>query len=141
MEGMRLRVFLFFREAQCHSLNVNLVLGNRPIMMNEICPVCQSALSIGYRAWHWLCESCGYEKANGQPIINLHSAHQINEDIREKGLRALRVSNFKKLLISIKSLKPDGGRLLDVGCGHGWFLETANNDFTVLGVEPDRDHT
>ena len=108
-------------------------------MSNEICPVCQSELSAGYRSWHLLCKSCGYEKANLQPTINLHSAHQlIDEDARETGLRDLRISNFKKLLRSIKSLNPSGGRLIDVGCAHGWFLETAINDFDVFGLEPDK---
>ncbi|MHB1331618.1 MAG: class I SAM-dependent methyltransferase [Sulfuriferula sp.] len=108
-------------------------------MFREICPVCQSELCVGYRPWHFLCKSCGYEKANLQSTINLYSAHQlIDEDARESGLRELRVSNFKTLLTSIKSLKPSGGRLLDVGCAHGWFLDTAKNDFDVFGLEPDK---
>lgn len=108
-------------------------------MSKEICPVCQSELSAGYCSWHLFCKSCGYEKANLQPTINLHSAHQlIDEDARETGLRELRINNFNKLLMSIKSLKPNKGRLLDVGCAHGWFLETARNDFEVLGLEPDK---
>lgn len=108
-------------------------------MFSEICPVCKSALSAGYYSWHLQCKSCGYEKADLQPTINLHSAHQLlDENAREAGLRDLRISNFKKLLTSIKSLKPSRGRLLDVGCAHGWFLETVKNDFEVLGVEPDK---
>ena len=108
-------------------------------MTKEICPVCQSELSTGYQLWHLLCKECCYEKANLQSAINLHSAHQlIDEDAREIGLRKLRISNFKKLLISIKSHKPNGGRLLDVGSAHGWFIDTAINDFDVLGLEPDR---
>lgn len=108
-------------------------------MSKEICPACKSELSNGYCSWHSLCKICNYEKANLQPTINLHSAHQlIDEDARETGLRDLRISNFKKLLKSIKSLKPNGGRLIDVGCAHGWFLETAINDFDVFGLEPDK---
>ena len=109
------------------------------VILNEICPVCQSELSVGYRSWHFLCKSCGYEKTNLQPTINLHSAHQlIDEGARETGLMELRVSNFKKLLTRIKSLRSNEGRLLDVGCAHGWFLETARNDFEVFGLEPDK---
>lgn len=109
------------------------------VMSNKACPVCKSELSAGYCSWHFICKSCGYEKANLQPTINLHSAHQlIDEDARETGLRELRKSNFKKLLMSIKSLKPNKGRLLDVGCAHGWFLDAAKNDFAVFGLEPDK---
>lgn len=108
-------------------------------MLKEICPACKSKLSNGYYPWHLLCKICNYEKANLQPTINLYSAHQlINEGARETGLRDLRISNFKKLLTSIKSLKPNGGRLIDVGCAHGWFLETVINDFDILGLEPDK---
>jgi SAM-dependent methyltransferase len=108
-------------------------------MHNEICPVCQSKLAAGYRSWHLFCQGCGYEKANLQPTINLHSAHQlIDECAREMGLRELRISNFNKLLKDIKSLRPSGGHLLDVGCAHGWFLEAAKNDFKVFGLEPDK---
>jgi 2-polyprenyl-3-methyl-5-hydroxy-6-metoxy-1,4-benzoquinol methylase len=108
-------------------------------MLNEICPVCQSKLFTGYRSWHLLCQSCGYEKANLQPSINLHTAHQlIDEGARESGLQGLRISNFIKLLTDIKSLIPNAGRLLDVGCAHGWFLEVGQNDFEVLGLEPDK---
>lgn len=108
-------------------------------MSNEICPSCKSELFVGSCSWHLLCKNCNYEKANLQPTINLHSAHQlIDEDARETGLRELRLNNFKKVLLSIKTLKPNGGYLLDVGCAHGWFLETAKNDFEVFGLEPDK---
>jgi len=108
-------------------------------MFNEICPICRSELFVGHQSWHLLCKRCGYEKGTLQPTINLHSAHQlINENARETGLRELRIGNFKNLLTNIKLLKPSGGRLLDVGCAHGWFLETAKkNGFDVFGVEPD----
>ena len=108
-------------------------------MSIEICPSCHSELSNGYLPWHLQCKKCGYEKANLQPTINLDAAHQlIDENARETGLQNLRISNFKKLLKSIKSLKPNGGQLIDVGCAHGWFLETAINDFDVFGLEPDK---
>ena len=108
-------------------------------ILNEICPVCSSDLSAGYRSWHFVCKRCGLEKANFQSTINLPSAHQlIDEEERESGLKELRLCNFKKLLARIRFLKPNNGRLLDVGCAHGWFLEVAGNDFDVLGLEPDK---
>jgi SAM-dependent methyltransferase len=108
-------------------------------MSLEICPACKGELFTGYRSWHLVCRNCGYEKANFQQTINSNTtAHElIDEDAREKGLRELRLSNFRKLLVSIKSLSNEG-RLLDVGCAHGWFLETVKNDFEVFGLEPDK---
>ena len=108
-------------------------------MSKQICSVCESELSEGYRSWHFLCDRCGYEKTNLKSTINLHSTHQlIDENSRETGLKELRLSNFTKILTIIKSLKPNGGRLLEVGCADGWFLEIAKNDFEVLGLEADK---
>jgi 2-polyprenyl-3-methyl-5-hydroxy-6-metoxy-1,4-benzoquinol methylase len=108
-------------------------------MSTDVCPACKSELSAGYRSWHFVCKRCGYEKANLQPSINSSSSHKlIDEGARETGLRELRIGNFKKLLMSIKSIGRESGHLLDVGCAHGWFLDLAKNDFKVLGLEPDK---
>jgi len=72
-------------------------------------------------------------------VINSHVAHQlIDEESREAALRATRMLNFNELLKCIKLLKPQGARLLDVGCAHGWFLDMARNYYQVLGLEPDK---
>jgi 2-polyprenyl-3-methyl-5-hydroxy-6-metoxy-1,4-benzoquinol methylase len=96
-------------------------------------------MSSGLHDWHYQCGSCQYEKADLKPTINSSQAHdRINEAAREDGLRELRVRNFKALLGAIVKIKPTGGKLLDVGCAHGWFVEAAMKDFEVLGVEPDK---
>jgi SAM-dependent methyltransferase len=41
------------------------------------------------------------------------------------------------LLSALLEIKPGGGKMLDVGCAHGWFVETAMQEFDVLGIEPD----
>ncbi|MBC7625556.1 MAG: class I SAM-dependent methyltransferase [Aeromicrobium sp.] len=108
-------------------------------MANEVCPVCENRLHPGYQSWHSLCRHCGYEKSDLQPAINLDVPHKlIDESSRETGLRELRIENFRALLEILKPIKPGGGRLLDVGCAHGWFLDIAKQDFEVLGVEPDK---
>lgn len=107
-------------------------------MNKNDCPVCGNTLSVGFQPWHSSCRKCAYEKGDLLPTINDASAHeQINEKDRESGLQTLRVNNFKILLERILELKPEGGKLLDVGCAHGWFLETAMENFDVLGIEPD----
>lgn len=106
--------------------------------MTTNCPVCARPLSSGLKDWHQRCTACSYERANFSPEINLSDAHDnINEIDRETGLRALRLANFKILLEAIQRNNPTGRRLLDVGCAHGWFLDTLVKDFDVLGVEPD----
>lgn len=107
-------------------------------MMNDVCPVCSGKLSVGSQVWHFICHGCDYEKGDLQPVINESSPHKlVNETVRETGLRDIRVGNFKKLLGVISSFKPSGGKLIDVGCAHGWFLEAAKGKFESLGVEPD----
>lgn len=108
-------------------------------MINKTCPVCQSVLTKGLKKWHFVCKICRYEKAEFEPLINSNDAHTlIDEAARENGLRSLRMKNFTSLLTHIRLIKNSGGRLLEVGCAHGWFLDLAKKDFEVLGVEPDK---
>ncbi len=95
-------------------------------------------MSIGVTDWHMICLKCKYESANLIPKINsLKKNRFINEDAREIGLKYLRKKNFSLLLAQIKKFKFNRARLLDVGCGHGWFLEIAKSEFVVKGIEPD----
>lgn len=107
--------------------------------MNKLlCPVCQSELSHGLKIWHYVCNFCKYEKAILEPVINVKAVHErIDELDREAGLKTLRVKNFNIILHKIFSIKGKSGKLLDVGCSYGWFLDLAKQDFTVLGIEPD----
>ncbi|MEN5244406.1 class I SAM-dependent methyltransferase [Pseudomonas atacamensis] len=106
-------------------------------MNNHLCPVCGEVLISSMQKWHYRCDGCRYEKGDLAPAINNVSLHQlIDEPDREIGLREVRVGNFRKLLEVITALKPSG-KLLDVGCAHGWFVEQALNDFDALGLEPD----
>jgi SAM-dependent methyltransferase len=85
-----------------------------------------------------MCRGCGYEGSDLVPNINAEShRHTIDEIARERSLGVLRRRNFEELLAHIKTLKPGGGTLLEVGCAHGWFLEIARGDFEVTGIEPD----
>ncbi|MCD5970846.1 class I SAM-dependent methyltransferase [Pseudomonas quasicaspiana] len=102
------------------------------------CPVCETPLKESLLDWHFSCPRCAYEQSSLAPAINENTAHDnIDEAARESGLRELRFSNFRILLQAINALKPEGGRLLDVGSAHGWFLEAAMGSYDVLGVEPD----
>lgn len=104
------------------------------------CPVCNAVMKNGLTSWHWECPTCGYEKSDFEPAINQRNAHdRIDEKQREKGLRALRVDNYGRLLDVIVKIRPALGQLLDVGCAHGWFLEAAKQrGFDTLGIEPDQ---
>jgi SAM-dependent methyltransferase len=103
------------------------------------CIVCGTPQAAGLAGWHASCHQCGYESAALQGTINEKTAASpVDEDERELGLKALRQENFRDIVqIAQRLARPGARRLLDVGCAHGWFLETARERFEVLGVEPD----
>lgn len=103
------------------------------------CIVCGNTQGTGLASWHAACRQCGYESAALEGAINAASTEvPLDEDKREAGLKALRQENFRDIVaIAQQHARPGARRLLDVGCAHGWFLETAREHFDVLGVEPD----
>lgn len=108
-------------------------------MSEKYCPVCRTRMSPGVTDWHQECPKCLYESADLRSAINENYAHKnIDENSRENSLRSLRLANFSSLLRAIKRSGKCSGKLLDVGCAHGWFLEASReNGFDVLGIEPD----
>ncbi|MGJ7917685.1 class I SAM-dependent methyltransferase [Massilia sp. LXY-6] len=103
------------------------------------CIVCGTPQTAGLAGWHAACRGCGYESAALQGAINEKPlGAPVDEDERELGLKALRQENFRDIVELAGALaRPGAHRLLDVGCAHGWFLETARERFDVLGIEPD----
>lgn len=102
------------------------------------CPVCERLLAGSRQSWRFTCGTCGYEGSDLEPTINVCHAHAlIDEHARETGLKELRMRNFTVLVKILEELKPSGGKLLDVGAAHGWFLEAAQERFEALGIEPD----
>jgi SAM-dependent methyltransferase len=82
------------------------------------------------------CPACGF-LASKLPM-RINAVQRIDEDARERALKGIRLSNFEQLLTECADLLPSGGRLLDVGCAHGWFMEAATaRGITCVGIEPD----
>ena len=102
------------------------------------CIVCGSTKTAGLAGWHASCPVCDYESAALSAAINAHSGPAVDEAEREAGLKALRLENFRTIVAwARRHVSASRPRLLDVGSAHGWFLETAREQFDVLGVEPD----
>jgi len=111
---------------------------------HQTCPCCGAALRRGLCDWHWACPACAYESVTLEAGINQADRHErIDESARSGALRELRQANFARLLALIEShlpALPPGqarARLLDVGAGHGWFVQAALARHEVTGIEPD----
>lgn len=108
------------------------------INATDTCISCGGELRTGLTSWHRICRNCNYEKGLLTTDINAPGEPIMDQQQRESGLYEVRKRNFEQLTSLLSTLKPEGGKLLDVGCAHGWFLSAARKHFDVLGVEPDR---
>ena len=94
------------------------------------------------------CKSCGFKFTNPRPNSNeigeyYKAESYISHTNTSKGLIAkiyhtVRKYTLKSKVNLINRLCPQKGKLLDVGCGTGMFLNQANeNGWKVSGIEPD----
>ncbi len=86
------------------------------------------------------CQNCGLTFAHPLPpadkIIKLYSQMEDPEYEQEHEGRG---ENFRRILKVLSRLRPDKGRLLDVGCATGIFMEIARKwGWEVIGVEPSQ---
>jgi SAM-dependent methyltransferase len=104
------------------------------------CPVCGGALRGPIARFRYDCPRCSYACADSQIATDGDASVRLREDRREAALAPLRARNFEIVLDRLAACGADGGRLLDVGCAHGWFMDAARRrGYVVSGVEPDRD--
>jgi SAM-dependent methyltransferase len=84
------------------------------------------------------CLTCGFYKSVFPVRIN--AVRRIDENVRARALKSLRLANFRRILGHCASLLPEQAMILDVGCAHGWFMEVAKaQGYRAVGVEPDQD--
>ena len=102
------------------------------------CAVCNATMVPDLAPDTFHCQACGFF-ASELPI-QINSVDRIDEDVRERALKPVRLANFQQLLAECANYLPRGTRLLDVGCAHGWFLEAAKTrGIACVGIEPDLD--
>ncbi len=103
------------------------------------CPICDGVEVRYRRDWLSRCASCGLLRA--QPPIGEQAVGgaSIIETKREAGLSTVRDRNNAKLLAAIAEQRNGRpAKILDVGCGHGFFLSLASlNGHEIVGIEPD----
>ncbi len=105
------------------------------------CPACLAPLKPGLHTWHHVCSACTYEGSSLEVDIDVQGEREVlDEALRQEGLSDLRQNNFSLLAAELASgvtLPGQKPRLLDVGCGHGWFLKATADHFSSVGIEPD----
>lgn len=100
------------------------------------CPVCATPMRGPAGGFRYDCPACGHASAT-LPVAIVQGACALREDDREAALEPLRRRNFETVLDRLARLQPPG-RLLEVGCAHGWFLDAASRrGYRVHGLEPD----
>ena len=101
------------------------------------CDLCGSAMKSGLACWHTWCPCCYLERSTLSPDIN--GINVMDESERTTALHALRTQNFSTLLTWLARECPpvSSSRMLEVGCAHGWFMEQAQAQYHVQGIEPD----
>lgn len=103
-----------------------------------LCAACGSSLTPARQEWVRQCRRCGFLASTLVAHVNA-SDSAIDERSRERALQVLRRRNFERVLDALASAAlRERGRILDVGCAHGWFLEAARaRGYDAIGLEPD----
>ena len=86
------------------------------------------------------CEACGLWRSSlSSGDRRFAASAALDAARREDGLRPLREACFAREIELLARLRPLRGlRVLDVGSGHGWFLEAAEGaGASAEGIEPD----
>ncbi|MBM3419408.1 MAG: methyltransferase domain-containing protein [Bacteroidetes bacterium] len=106
----------------------------------DFCPICRcDKIKVKFKLVEnvYMCKNCGFHFAPNA-TFNKSLVSDLDEVTRLKALKKLRVLNFNKIILTMKKYTISGESGLEIGCGHGWFLETCKkNRIECSGIEPE----
>jgi SAM-dependent methyltransferase len=110
-----------------------------PMTIQASCPICSGKVVSLRHEWLFKCSRCGCLSSSLETNISANATEtHIHEDVRKLGLDPIRARNNAVIFDRLSRLGVPGGKLLDVGCGHGQLLAAATKlGFTAVGIEPD----
>lgn len=103
------------------------------------CPICHSDVGVKYKLSFnvYQCNKCNFQFAT-DACFDKSLVSDLDESSRIKALKDLRMLNFNRIVISLKKHVDRNGIGLEVGSGHGWFLEVCKeNEINCIGIEPE----
>jgi len=147
LDVMRPKNFHKNLATELNKINQNVEKKSRWIAVNN-CPVCGSKSYLD-----WLvkcgneirrCKICthGYAHRQAKKISEVYDSFTENEKkVAEtiksyKAKRNYRIKRFATERVNLLKKFKQQGKLLDFGCGEGWFLEYAKKYYNVAGYEP-----
>lgn len=102
------------------------------------CPICAALMRPDVLQDTYRCPSCDFF-ASTLPV-QINQTSRIDEAARECGLAQVRSVAFAKILDTCARHLAAGASMLEVGCGHGWFVRAASaRGYAVTAIEPDKD--
>lgn len=107
---------------------------------NKQCPICGSSLvQLKFKLEFSVveCRDCKHQFCPDASFDRSFES-DLDEQNRLKALKNLRMQNFKSILNSIRRNSNASPKGLEVGSGHGWFLDTCKLDqIECVGIEPE----
>lgn len=104
------------------------------------CPICESSpLKLKFKLDHNIfeCNKCKHQCCP-EASFNKSFKSDLDEISRLKALKKLRTENFNCIIKSIRRNSTENPKGLEVGPGHGWFLEACKqNGLQCEGIEPE----
>ncbi len=86
------------------------------------------------------CRNCGLVYVNPRPdpttLIQLYTDYHQRDGKDERVWARLMEKNFKEVSLFLYSIFPEKGKILDIGCGYGHFIETMRDfGWSVWGID------
>ena len=103
------------------------------------CPICKAEAKEKFKLTYnvYECSKCHFQFAP-EATFDTTLLAKVDESMRIKALKNLRVSNFNTIVKALKKHVSSSDSGVEIGSGYGWFLQVCkDNGIKCLGIEPE----